>query len=200
MPLGQALCALCSIHVHQTGRKRTACASKMHNLGYTHRFSARGTQVLPHSSARGQFRLHALDGGSRNQGFTARMATLRLIREVLVKQLTLEGGPAGRFCRARFFLAARHSLIGAKANRPKVPGKMQGLGSQQADALRMSAKITVNFWASRRAVPFSMSFRNATRALNAASWFHRSEVSVLLTLGNHQTSDRIFRQWPVSRE
>jgi hypothetical protein len=44
--------------------------------------------------------------------------------------------------------------------------------------------------------PFSAS--NATRALNAASWFLRFDISVLLVLGDQQTSDRSSRHCPIS--
>ncbi len=39
---------------------------------------------------------------------------------------------------------------------------------------------------------------NATRTLNAASWFLRFDISVLLVLGDQQTSDRSFRHCPIS--
>ena len=47
-------------------------------------------------------------------------------------------------------------------------------------------------WKTRREVE-----GNATRALNAASWFLRFDISVLLVLGDQQTSDRSFRHCPI---
>ena len=43
-----------------------------------------------------------------------------------------------------------------------------------------------------------VSASNATGALNAASWFLRFDISVLLGLGDQQTSDRSFHHGPMS--